>query len=169
MLPRRAVLFLISDFIDEDYLDVVRHANRKHDVVAVRVTDQREEKFESAGLMTLEDAETGQRRLVDTQSPAFREALEEQARERKENLERELRRSKIDVLTIDADPIHRRSVAARSSACGRRGPGDEEDCATSPCGPDRAAHPGPLSPGAARRKNAGPEVDRRPRHRRCPP
>ena len=70
VLPRRAVLFLISDFLDDGYLDVVRHTNRKHDLVAVRITDEREERFESAGLVTLEDAETGQQRLVDTQSPA---------------------------------------------------------------------------------------------------
>jgi len=102
VLPRRAVLFLISDFLDDGYLDVLRSANRKHDVVAVRVTDEREQQFESAGLMTLEDAETGQRRLVDTRSTAFREQLVNEAGQRNDNLERELRRSKIDVLTIDA-------------------------------------------------------------------
>src|SRR5262245_17993217 len=42
VLPRRAVLFLVSDFLDEGYLEVLRHANRKHDVVASLVTDARE-------------------------------------------------------------------------------------------------------------------------------
>ena len=42
MLPRRAVLFLVSDFLDDNYLQVLRHANRKHDVVAALITDPRE-------------------------------------------------------------------------------------------------------------------------------
>ncbi len=102
VLPRRAVLFLISDFLDDDYLAMLRSANRKHDVVAVRVTDPREQQFESAGLITLEDAETGQTRLVDTASADFRDAVNEATEKRTEAMERELRRAKIDVLTIDA-------------------------------------------------------------------
>ena len=72
VLPRRAILFLISDFIADDYQDMLANANRKHDVVAVRVMDPREEQVESGGLVTLEDAETGTRRLVDTGSATFR-------------------------------------------------------------------------------------------------
>ena len=102
VLPRRAVLFLISDFLDEDYLDALRGANRKHDVVAVRITDRRESTFRSVGLVMLEDAETGGRRLVDTGSDAFRAALERDAEERTEALRRRLRGSGIDMVGIDA-------------------------------------------------------------------
>jgi uncharacterized protein (DUF58 family) len=102
VLPRRAVLFLVSDFLDEGYLGVLRNANRKHDVVAVRVTDERERRFERAGLLVLQDAETGQTRLVDTGSAAFREAVRELNERRTEELERDLRGAGIDVLTIDA-------------------------------------------------------------------
>jgi uncharacterized protein (DUF58 family) len=102
VLPRRAVLFLISDFLDEGYLDVLRSANRKHDVVAVRITDQRETGIENTGLLTLEDAETGERHLVDTQSDEFRMALEAHARARTDALNRDLRSAGIDVVTIDA-------------------------------------------------------------------
>ncbi len=102
VLPRRAVLFLISDFLDDGYLDALRGANRKHDVVAVRVTDRRESEFQGAGLVTLEDAETGERRLVDTSSPALRAALAQDADTRAEALHRSLRGSGIDVVSIDA-------------------------------------------------------------------
>ena len=102
VLPRRAVLFLISDFLDDGYLDALRGANRKHDVVAVRVTDRRESEFQGAGLVTLEDAETGERRLVDTSSPALRAALAQDADTRAEALHRRLRGSGIDVVSIDA-------------------------------------------------------------------
>ena len=112
VLPRRAILFLVSDFIDDGYLDVLSNANRKHDVVAVRVADPRESAIESGGLVTLEDAESGARRLVDTGSPAFREAVRDDARERVDELERALRRVGIDLITVDAaqsvvDPLLR--------------------------------------------------------------
>ncbi len=101
VLPRKAVLFLISDFLDDGYLDVLRHANRKHDLVAVRVSDRREREFENVGLLTLEDAETGRTRLVDTASREFQAALRAGARERQAALDRDLRSSGIDVMNID--------------------------------------------------------------------
>ena len=112
VLPRRAILFLISDFIADDYLDMLANANRKHDVVAVRVMDPREEQVESGGLVTLEDAETGTRRLVDTGSAAFRAALRQLAEERAEALAASFRATGIDLVTIDAaqsvvDPLLR--------------------------------------------------------------
>ena len=102
VLPRRAILFLISDFQDEGYLDALTSANRKHDCVAVRVTDQRESQVEAGGLVTLEDAETGARRLVDTSAPAFRAAMHAAAEQRAAALERSLRTVGIDLVTIDA-------------------------------------------------------------------
>jgi uncharacterized protein (DUF58 family) len=102
VLPRRAVLFLISDFLDEGYLSVLRSASRRHDVVAVLVTDERELGFEKAGLIALEDAETGQTRLVDTQAPGLREELAAMARTRIDRLAGELRSSGVDMIRVDA-------------------------------------------------------------------
>ncbi len=102
VLPRRAVLFLISDFLDEGYIDALRGANRKHDLVAVRVTDRRESEFGGAGLLMLEDAETGERRLVDTGSAEFGAALARDADDRAQALHRRLRGAGIDVVSIDA-------------------------------------------------------------------
>ena len=102
VLPRRAILFVVSDFIDEGWLGTLSNANRKHDVVAVHVTDERETVFADAGLVTLEDAETGARRLVDTGSPAFREAVRLGAARRAEALARDFRGAGVDLVTIDA-------------------------------------------------------------------
>ena len=96
------MLFLISDFLDEGYIDALRGANRKHDVVAVRVTDRRESEFGGAGLLMLEDAETGERRLVDTGSAEFGAALARAADDRAQALHRRLRGAGIDVVSIDA-------------------------------------------------------------------
>jgi len=106
VLPRRAIIFLISDFLDEGYLNVLRSVNRRHDVVCVQVTDKRELGFESAGLLTLEDAETGARRVVDTQSAKYRQAVGSTAVDHLERLQSELRASGIDLVRIDAtEPV----------------------------------------------------------------
>jgi uncharacterized protein (DUF58 family) len=102
VLPRRSVLFLISDFIDDDYLAVLRSANRRHDVVCALIADERELDLDDAGLITLQDAETGQQRLVDTSSAAFRDSARAAATARVAKLETELRASGIDLLHIDA-------------------------------------------------------------------
>ena len=102
VLPRRAILFLISDFVDDGYLSALSNANRKHDVVAVRVTDPREGAISKGGLVTVEDAETGARRLLDTSSSVLRHAMREDAAARADALERQLRSVGIDLVTIDA-------------------------------------------------------------------
>ena len=103
VLPRKTVMFLVSDFMDEGYVDVLRHAHRKHDVVSVVVRDEREAQMPPAGLVTLEDAESGRTRLVDTQSLAFRTELARTAVARRQKLEDDLRSSGIDLMTIDAE------------------------------------------------------------------
>ena len=112
MLPRRAVLFLISDFLDDGYLKVLRHANRKHDVVAALITDPREAEMPPAGLVTLEDAESGRTRLVDTRSAEFRAELGKQATGRRQKLHDDLRATGMDLIVFDAsqsmvDPLLR--------------------------------------------------------------
>jgi uncharacterized protein (DUF58 family) len=112
VLPRRAVLFLISDFFDDGYLQVLRHANRKHDVVAALVTDPREAEMPPAGLVTLEDAESGRTRLVDTRSREFRAELASGAAARSAGLRDQLRATGMDLVVFDAsqsmvDPLLR--------------------------------------------------------------
>ena len=109
---RRTVCFVVSDFIDEDYERALRTANRKHDVVAVLVSDPQELDIADVGLISLEDAETGQRRVVDAGSSAFRAAVRERARERVEGLRSRLASAGIDLIHIDAagsvvDPLVR--------------------------------------------------------------
>jgi len=112
VLPRKTVLFLVSDFLDEGYLATLRTANGKHDVVAALVVDPRERQLAPAGLVTLEDAETGRTRLVDTGSAAFRAELERAAAARIAALGDTLRASGVDLFAVDAaqpvvDPLLR--------------------------------------------------------------
>ncbi len=68
---RRAVVFLVSDFIDSNFDKPLRIANRKHDMIALKIADRREIEFQSAGILELEDAESGELFLVDTSSRKF--------------------------------------------------------------------------------------------------
>jgi len=109
---RRSVCFVVSDFIDEGYEQALRSANRKHDVVAVLITDPRELDVPAVGLVTLEDMETGATRVVDAGSAAFRTAVREQAEQRVEGIRKRLAGSGIDLIHVDAagsvvDPLVR--------------------------------------------------------------
>jgi uncharacterized protein (DUF58 family) len=109
---RKAVCFVVSDFFDSDYLTAMRTANRKHDVIAVRVVDPRERVIPNVGLVTLRDPETGRQALFDTSSPSFRRSFEQLAEQHALTLQQQFRSSSIDFITIDpsasvVDPLVR--------------------------------------------------------------
>ena len=70
---RRVVAFVISDFFTKDYKKALAIANKKHDVVAVTITDPCELALPNVGLLELQDAETGSPFLVDTSNDSLRE------------------------------------------------------------------------------------------------
>lgn len=101
ILKRRAVVFVISDFLDEGYLPRMQTANRKHDVIAAHLVDPREMELPRAGLVHLTDAETGKPALVDTGSRRVREAYQSAADERTKQTASGFRRAGIDYVRID--------------------------------------------------------------------
>ena len=87
-------------------MDVLRSANRRHDVVCSFIKDKRESVMPAAGLISLEDAETGQERLVDTSSRGFRNMVEKNATDRLELLQKEFRSASVDLMQVDAtEPV----------------------------------------------------------------
>jgi len=107
---RRAVCFVVSDFIDTRFERALQTANAKHDVVAVLITDPQELDVADVGLISLQDAETGERRVVDAGSAAFRHAVRERSGRRVEELRGRLAAAGIDLIHIDAagsvvDPV----------------------------------------------------------------
>ncbi len=74
LLKKRAVVFLISDFYDRGFERQMKVAGKRHDLIALPLTDAVEVVLPAVGLVELEDAETGERRLVDTASPRVRAA-----------------------------------------------------------------------------------------------
>jgi uncharacterized protein (DUF58 family) len=101
VLKRKATVFLVSDFWATGYSTRLSVLARKHDLVAVRVRDPRETDLPAVGLVPWIDAETGREFLLDTSSPAARQALTSQARVLDEELEKLLAAHGIDLVEVD--------------------------------------------------------------------
>jgi len=82
IIKRKCVVFLVSDFLSEGYEKGLRVANKKHDLIAITMTDPREIEMPDIGMANLEDVETGERILVDTSDRRTRELFAAKARER---------------------------------------------------------------------------------------
>ncbi len=101
-LRRRAVIFLISDFIGfPDNPKSLRILAKKHDIIAIRTTDPLESKIPAVGLIEIEDAETGERAVVNTSDPGFREKYHKAGLERTEKINRFFKSVGIDKIDID--------------------------------------------------------------------
>ena len=74
VLKKKAIVFILSDFIAEDYLQNLSIIGKKHDVTGIRIYDQREEQIPNLGMVQLQDVETGALQLVNTQSKKVRSA-----------------------------------------------------------------------------------------------
>ncbi|MFG4004375.1 DUF58 domain-containing protein [Flavobacterium aquidurense] len=79
---KKAIVFVISDFMSENYEQTLKIASKKHDITGVRVYDIREEKIPNLGMVTMLDAETGKIQLVDTGSKTVRMNYEKHYHER---------------------------------------------------------------------------------------
>jgi uncharacterized protein (DUF58 family) len=75
---KKAIVFLISDFMSEEYEHTLKIASKKHDITGIRVFDIREEKLPNLGMVPMLDAETGETQLVNTGSKAIRMEYEKE-------------------------------------------------------------------------------------------
>jgi len=100
---RRAVVFLISDFLDDGYQRALRVANRRHDLVAVSIADPREQTLPRVGLVELEDAETGQMMLTATSDARFRRRFVEHNALRRDERKRQFASMNVDSVEILLD------------------------------------------------------------------
>ena len=100
---KRSIAFLISDFIDDGYDKILRIISRKHDVIAVELSDPREMALPNAGLLVLRDAETGEQRVVDTGNAVVRNEFERHWRQRRLDRRGIFVRSKVDAIEVRID------------------------------------------------------------------
>lgn len=111
VVPRRAVAFLISDFLlpgnEKGLPELVRRAltlaNRRHDLVALSTTDPRERELPDVGFVTLDDAETGEQLEIDTSNPGLRRRYARAAQTHAEALSQSLRGCGVDLLELSTD------------------------------------------------------------------
>ena len=76
ILKKKAIVFLLSDFIDQNYENTLRIAAKKHDLTGIRVYDAKEERLPNLGILPMVDAETGRVQWVNTQSKKVRDRYE---------------------------------------------------------------------------------------------
>ena len=93
---KRAVVILLSDFLDGSFETALKRLNRKHDLIAISIADPREERFPDGGLARVVDAETGETRLVDLR----RTEIARRSSVRRQQLERRFRTSGVDWLPV---------------------------------------------------------------------
>src|SRR5207247_1484410 len=100
VVTRRAVLFFISDFQAPDFSRALAVSGRRHDFVAIHIHDEREQVLPNVGIITLEDAETGEQIEINTADRGTRTRFSDLADEKADELSRTLRRNNIDAITL---------------------------------------------------------------------
>ena len=103
VIHKKAIVFLVSDFIETDFKTPLSLLNKRHDVIAVGVRDRAEVTLPGAGLIEFADAETGEVILVDTSSRKFRNQYARKTSDRFDKLKNLLRTINVDCINISTD------------------------------------------------------------------
>jgi uncharacterized protein (DUF58 family) len=106
VIHRRVIVFLLSDFLDQDFENSLKRTAQRHDLIAVHISDPREQELPAVGLLELEDAETGARLVLDTGNRQVRRAYAEAARQRREALHQLTSSAGIDLVEVATDGSH---------------------------------------------------------------
>jgi uncharacterized protein (DUF58 family) len=122
VVRRRSLVFVISDFIAapgwERGLNLL---TRRHEVMAVRLTDPRELELPDAGMLVLEDAETGEQLYVDTHDRKFRKRFADAAHQRELEVAGAFKRAGVDAVTLSTDEDLVRAIVRMATLRRRRG------------------------------------------------
>jgi uncharacterized protein (DUF58 family) len=100
VVTRRAVVFFISDFQTGDFSRQLAVSGRRHDFIALHIQDQREENLPNIGIITLEDAETGEQIEINTGDRGARTRFSALVEAQRTELNRTLRRANIDAIPL---------------------------------------------------------------------
>ena len=102
VVPRRCVVFLVSDFLASNFWNLLRTTHKRHDAICIAIQDPREMTMPSVGLVEFVDAETGRSRLVDTTNATFSRFYEQRSRTRWQGLIAELKKMGMDVVSLSS-------------------------------------------------------------------
>jgi len=109
---KRSVCFVLSDWIDSGWDRALKMARARHDVIAVRITDPAERILPDLGLVEIEDAETGERRLIDTSNKAVREAFALRQTDRRRATKKRLAQLGCDLVDLETTAGKAGEIAA---------------------------------------------------------
>lgn len=111
LLKQRSVIFVLSDFLDQGYEKPIKMLRRRHDVVAIPITDPAEEMLPAKGLVRLRDAETGATRVFDAADPEFQKAWRKRGLRPGQRDPREVfRTAGIDSIPLRTDEAYERPL-----------------------------------------------------------
>ena len=102
-IKKRCTAFLFSDFLDQGFQDAIKIANKKHDLIAVQVFDERETEIPNVGLIRVKNAETGKRIWVDTTDRKIRQRYQKWFNSHQNFLNDLFLRSGVDVARVKTD------------------------------------------------------------------
>jgi len=102
LLQRKAIIFLLSDFFDTGYMQTLQMTAGKHDLVPILLRDPLEQELPPAGLLTVENSETGEVSYLDTSSSRFRDAWRSFSDTRDADIIRTFRKMKVDSFVVRA-------------------------------------------------------------------
>ena len=97
---RKSVVFLLSDFIDENYWDSLKIVNRKHDFVGIKISDPFEVNFPNVGMLKAEDPETGSVFWIDTSNYSDLKNMNDSNRKKVDSFLKRTKKSGIDIVSI---------------------------------------------------------------------
>lgn len=100
LLKKRSIIFVISDFFDTDYLDSLKILAKKHDVIALKIEDKAEREMQNAGLIHMQDPETGKTFSVNSSNKNIRDKYRDAVVKKDTELEELFRKMKIDLVTL---------------------------------------------------------------------
>lgn len=120
ILKKKTTVFIFSDFIDEGFEKSLKHLGNKHDVVACVVQDASEASLPDLGLIEIQDAESGELKIIDTSSPMVRRSYEKTQKDLRLSRDKMLRLSQVDRIEV---PVQGDYVAPLIAFFNRRGKG----------------------------------------------
>lgn len=103
MVKRKSIAFVLSDFIDENYENELRHIAKKHDVIGVKVYDNLDMELPNIGLLQIEDVETGETKWIDTNDKQTQKTYKERAIFYDKNYENSFIKAGADKLKIKTE------------------------------------------------------------------
>ncbi len=120
-IRRRSLVFVISDFISTPGWEAaLNRLSRRHEVIAIRLTDPREHDLPDVGPLIMEDAETGEQLYVDTRDKAFRQRFRDAATRRDEALRTSFMRAGVEAVEMSTDEDLVRSIVRLAGSRKRR-------------------------------------------------